>query len=146
MGLNPGKKDKNLADMSEPIEASYDPPDPADCNLDSYTFIIDEALNGSYRMHHYDGKIVDFSVSVLHDEQTVRDDRNIVRSDCKHSCIHRHAYRRDGTDMLGGKDGKGTIPIPPAPKGYAVVDMHYDEEYTWAIDGAHEHYERWRRS
>lgn len=146
MGLNPGKKPKNLADMGSKPETDYVLPPEDECSEDKYTFVIDGELNGSYRMRHYDGKIVDFSFSVMHDEQTVREDRNIARSDCDHSCIHRHAYRKDGYDTLKGKDGKGVIPIPPAPDGFEVVERHYAGEYEWVFDGAHEHYEKWRRS
>lgn len=146
MGLNPGKKDHNLADMSAGTKTDYTPPSTAECRVDEFTFVIDEKLNGTYRMNHFESKIVDFALSLVHDEMTARDDKNIVRSDCDHSCVHRHAYRKDGTDILSGHQGKGVIPIPPAPDGYSIVDMHYDQEYGWVFDQPDEHCNRWRRS
>lgn len=146
MGLNPGKKSKNLSDMSSTPDTDYQPPSVEECEEFEYPFIVDDQLNGTYRMRHYDDKIVDFAICLMHDEMTAREDKNIVRSDCDHSCIHRHAYRRDGTDILKGHRGKGVKPIPQAPDGYSVVHMHYDQEYEWVYGGAQEHYQRWRRS
>ncbi|MBU8578038.1 hypothetical protein [Brevibacterium luteolum] len=145
MALNPGKRQRKLPDMSVFEPEQYTPPDPDDCEIDEYTFVVSGQLKGHYRIHHMNGKVVDFSIALLHD-QSIRDDRNLARSDCDHGCIHRHLYLKDGSDALGGHTGKGVIAIPPGEAGYDVVHHHYDREYEWVIENSAEHLDRWRRS
>lgn len=145
MGLNPGRKNRNLADMSDYEPEVYHPPPAKDCEIDEYTFVINGPLRGHFRAHHYQGKVVDFSFSLVHD-QHIRNDGNLVRADCDHGCVHRHRYLKDGSDVLGGHTGKDVISIPPGPDGYNLVHQQYDEQYAWVFENVDQHLERWRSS
>lgn len=146
MGLNPGRKRRNLVDMtSVPEKFEYVVSEDALEGLD-YSVPLGGGTVLQVRTMERDYKVVDFSLNqfVEPEYEGNYSGRNVdvARIDCCHSEVHRHQFYRDGhpQNRYVIHDLKCE---PDHENAENVVNRCYDSCYEEMTDNWESHLERW---
>lgn len=146
MGLNPGRNNRKLVDMTEPIvEESYTVPSDVDILFDTPIDLLDDIVLHVHQTGKW-GKIHDFSLNQYatpnYEGNYLGENTDIARIDCAHSEIHQHQFyrsgRRQNRDTLhplkGGIDHNESVEL--------INDQYYDC-YDQMVDNWETYLERW---
>lgn len=146
MGLNPGKKARNLVDMGEipkPFEYTVSP---YAREIFDYEISLGDGINLRQWAVGYDNLIVDFAfvqfVDALYESNDTDKNVDVARIDCCHSEVHRHQFyrsnRKQNRYILHPLQGETNH-----KDAERVVNNCYDECSQTFIDNWETYLERW---